>query len=72
MNAKTAKKLRRIALGMAVAAEQKNGKPVEKVSYKLNQRTGNISVDASSYKGAYKALKNGVNSGIIDNIKLKA
>jgi hypothetical protein len=60
MNAKTAKRLRKIALGMCVAAEEKTGKPIAKVGYEQNTKTGNIRVSASTWKGAYKALKRGL------------
>lgn len=65
MNAKSAKRLRRIALGMAAAAEQA-GKPIEKVSYVVKElradgeHPGTIFVKADTFKGAYKALKKGV------------
>lgn len=70
MNQKTAKRLRKIAMGMVVAAEQKNGKPIEKVGYvvktgkqRADQHPGTILVAANTWKGAYKALKKGVRSG---------
>jgi len=59
MNAKIAKKLRKIALGMVVAAEQ-NGKKIEKVVYLQDGKTGQIRVSQQSWKGAYKALKKGL------------
>jgi ribosomal protein L4 len=62
MNAKTAKKLRKIALGMVVAAEEKSGKTIAKASHVVNKQ-GTISVAANSCKGAYKALKKGVKAG---------
>lgn len=63
MNAKNAKKLRKIALGLAVAAEQKSGKQINKVSYTTNGTT--VEVEAGTCKGAYKALKKGFKSGVI-------
>lgn len=59
MNARLAKKLRKIALGMVAAAEEKTGKQIEKVSYLIND-AGTVTVAKNSWKGAYKALKNGV------------
>lgn len=78
MNAKTAKKLRKIALGMVVAAEQKNGSPIEKVSYvvksggkpRADGHPGTIYVAQNTFKGAYKALKKGVRTGKITNAQL--
>ena len=64
MNAKTAKKLRKIALGMVVAAEEKSGKTIARASYVINKQ-GTISVASNSFKGAYKALKKGVKTGTI-------
>lgn len=71
VNAKLAKKLRKIALGMVVAAEQK-GTEIEKVSYvtktKANPEAlhpGTIYVASNTWKGAYKALKKGVRNGKI-------
>lgn len=80
MNAKTAKKLRKIAMGMVVAAEQKNGKPIEKVSYvvrsgakaRADGHPGTIYVAQNTFKGAYKALKKGVRSGKITGTHLAA
>lgn len=63
MNAKTAKKLRKITLGMVVAAEQQSGKPIEQVAYKTVN--GRLVVAANTGKGAYKALKKGVRNGTI-------
>ncbi len=63
MNAKNAKKLRKIALGLAVAAEQKSGKQINKVSYTTNGTT--VEVAAGTHKGAYKALKKGFKNGVI-------
>lgn len=65
MNQKTAKKLRKIALGMVVAAEQQKGEKIEKVSYVINKK-GTIMVAQNTWKGAYKALKKGVRTGQID------
>jgi len=70
MNAKTAKKLRKIAFGMVVAAEQRSAeqalkkdgaapKPIARVSYVIN-RAGTVSVAQNTWKGAYKALKKGL------------
>lgn len=59
MNAKTARKLRKIAAGMVVAAEQQ-GQTIDKVAHKIHPRTGNIMVSEKSWKGAYKALKKGL------------
>lgn len=72
MNAKTAKRLRKIALGMVVAAEQKNGKAIERVTYVTKTKAaegshpGTIFVASNTFKGAYKALKKGVRTGKID------
>jgi hypothetical protein len=62
MNAKLVKKLRRIALGMVVAAEaQDKTKKIERVAY-VTARNGQIEVARNSWKGAYKALKKGLRS----------
>jgi hypothetical protein len=58
MNQKTAKRLRAIARGMVVAAEEK-GKTIQQVAY-VAERKGTISVAKNTWKGAYKALKSGV------------
>jgi hypothetical protein len=58
MNAKTAKKLRKIALGMAVAAEQ-SGTTVQPVKY-ITSRTGVTTVPKNTLRGAYKSLKDGL------------
>lgn len=59
MNEKTAKRLRKIALGMVVAAEEK-GQKIERVAYMQDTRTGQIRVAKKTWKGAYKALKAGL------------
>ena len=61
MNSKTARKLRKIALGMVAAAEEKSGKKIEKTGYVIDKR-GTISVASNTWKGAYKALKAGLRS----------
>lgn len=55
MNGKTAKKLRKIAFGMVLAAEQA-GKSINKVMYVTNNR-GSIVVAPNTWKGLYKDLK---------------
>ncbi len=61
MNAKTAKKLRKIAVGMVVAAEtQDPTKKIERVSYLIHNKTGVVTVAKNTWKGAYKALKKGL------------
>ena len=74
MNAKTARKLRQIAMAMAVGAEQQNGTKIERVSYVTKTKApegalhpGTIYVAANSWKGAYKALKKGVRTGKINS-----
>lgn len=59
MNARLSKKLRKIALGMVAAAEEKNQKPIAKDGYVIDSK-GTIRVAANTWKGAYKALKNGI------------
>ena len=58
MNQKTAKKLRQIAFGMVVAA-QEQGKEIAKVAHGYNKR-GELRVKQDTWKGAYKALKKGL------------
>lgn len=58
MNQKTAKRLRAIARGMVVAAEEK-GKNIQQVAYTAD-RKGTVAVAKNTWKGAYKALKGGV------------
>ncbi len=77
MNAKTAKKLRKIALGMVVAAEQQKGEKIDKVSYVTKTKPaegalhpGTIFVAQNTFKGAYKALKKGVRNGTIGGRQL--
>ena len=77
MNAKTAKKLRQIAMGMVVAAEQQQGNNIERVSYVTKEKApegalhpGTIYGASNSWKGAYKALKKGVRTGKINNASL--
>lgn len=73
MNSKTAKKLRKIAMGMVVAAEEKKGTSIEKVAY-VQDTKGTVTVAKNSWKGAYKALKNGLrknSAGIAFNGALK-
>ena len=59
MNAKLVKKLRKIATGMVVAAEQQNGKQIPKVAYNTDKK-GTVHVSKQSWKGAYIGLKNGI------------
>lgn len=59
MNEKTAKRLRKIALGMVVAAEEQ-GQKIERVAYLQNKDNGNIVVAKKTWKGAYKSLKKGL------------
>lgn len=56
MNAKMAKKLRRIALGAVVAAEETGAAPVPKQAYKTSAK-GTVILDQRSWKSAYKGLK---------------
>lgn len=56
MNAKLAKKLRRIAVGSIVAAEEVGAAPVPKIEYKTD-RKGTVTVNPRSWRGAYKDLK---------------
>lgn len=58
MNAKMAKRLRKVAAGMVVAAEEK-GKQIQKEAHTAD-RAGTVSVAKNTWKGAYKALKKGV------------
>jgi hypothetical protein len=62
MNQKTAKRLRKIAFGMVVAAEEK-GKTVQKVAYTQDRKTGQIRVASATWKGVYKALKRAFKTG---------
>jgi hypothetical protein len=57
---RTAKRLRSIARGMVVAAEEKTGNPIPKVAYTADKKTGQIRVAQGCWKGAYKALKKGL------------
>lgn len=58
MNQKTAKRLRKIALGMVVAAEQsKPDAKIAKVAYTQDKRTGQVRIRQNTWKGAYRALK---------------
>lgn len=59
MNAKLVKKLRKIATGMVVAAEQQDGKKIPKVGYTTDKK-GTVQVSKQSWKGAYIGLKNGI------------
>lgn len=64
MNQKNAKRLRKIALGMVVAAEQsKPGTEIKKVAFTQDRKTGQVRVTQHSWKGAYKALKHAFRSG---------
>lgn len=64
MNQKTAKRLRKIALGMVVAAEQsKPDLTIEKVAYTQDRKTGQVRVRQNTFKGAYKALKRAFKTG---------
>lgn len=63
MNSKTAKKLRKIALGLVVTAEQQSGTKIQNSAYKTTGNT--LEVSTNTYKGAYKALKKGVRTGNI-------
>jgi hypothetical protein len=72
MNAKTAKKLRNIAMAMVVGAEQQ-GNQIERVTYVTKAKApegalhpGTIYVASNTFKGAYKALKKGVRNGTIN------
>jgi len=73
MNHKTAKKLRRIALGLAADVEAQ-GKKIEREAYVIKNPTtakdaphpGTIYVKSDTWKGAYKALKKGVRTGKIN------
>lgn len=57
MNEKTAKRLRKVALGLVVAAEeQKPELKIQRVIYKTT-KSGTRVVTQSSYRGAYLALK---------------
>jgi hypothetical protein len=58
MNAKLAKKLRKIATSAAVIIEQ-NGQTVQRVAYVTNEN-GTVSLCSKSWKGAYNYLKKGV------------
>lgn len=62
MNAKTAKRLRKISLGMAVQAEAQTQKPIAQVAYQRD-RKGTVSVTANSWKGANNALKKAWKNG---------
>jgi hypothetical protein len=55
MNQKTAKRLRKVATGMCVAAEQQ-GKTIQRVAYNWD-RAGTMTVAKNTWKGVYKALK---------------
>lgn len=57
MNAKLSKKLRKIALGLAVAAEEQ-GVTVKQTEH-LVDRSGTITVAKNTLKGAYRSLKKG-------------
>lgn len=64
MNQKTAKRLRKIALGMVVAAEQsKPDVKIQRVAYTQDQRTGQIRIKQNTWKSAYRALKRAFKSG---------
>lgn len=63
MNQKTAKRLRKIALGMVVAAEQsKPDVKIDKVAY-TQDRQGTVRIRQNTWKGAYKALKTAFKKG---------
>lgn len=64
MNGRTAKQLRRIAMGMAVASEAQ-GKKVDRVVY-ATDRLGTVRVAPDTLKGAYKALKRSVRRGGVE------
>ena len=73
MNAKTARKLRNIAMAMVVGAEQQGNK-IERVTYVTKTKApegalhpGTIYVASNTFKGAYKALKKGVRNGTIND-----
>lgn len=58
MNQKNAKRLRKIAMGMVVSAEQtKPDVKIDRVGYSQDSKTGQIRVKQNTWKGAYKALK---------------
>ena len=65
MNEKTAKRLRKIAIGMVVAAEQEKKEPIKKVAYVQDRKTSQIRVAGATWKGAYKALKRGFKTGML-------
>ncbi len=62
MNAKTAKKLRKIAMGLLVAAEQQSGTKIKHAAY---EGSDTQRVSTNTYKGAYKSLKKGIRGGTI-------
>lgn len=66
MNSKLAKRLRSIALGLTVAADdhkRKEGQSLTtKIAYKVD-RHGSVIVAPNSWKGAYKALKRAAKTG---------
>jgi hypothetical protein len=64
LNQKTAKRLRKIAMGMVVAAQQsKPDTPIKKVAHTQDRKTGQVRVAQNTWKGAYKALKRAFKSG---------
>lgn len=66
MNQKTAKRLRKIALGMVMAAEQsKPDVKIARVAYSQDGRTGQVRVKQNTWKGAYKALKIAFKTGTL-------
>ncbi len=63
MSQKAAKRLRKIAIGMVVAAEQNQpGLQIKRESYQITKK-GTISVAKNTWKGAYKGLKKAVKTG---------
>lgn len=61
MNQKTAKRLRKIAYGMVLTAEQsKPDTKISRVAYKRAKNSATITVAPNTWKGAYKALKKAV------------
>lgn len=64
MNQKAARRLRKIAMGMLVAAQQsKPDTTIKKVAHTQDAKTGQIRVAQNTWKGAYKALKRAYKTG---------
>lgn len=63
MSQKAAKRLRKIAIGMVVAAEQSQpGLQIKREAYQTTKQ-GTISVTKNTWKGAYKSLKKAIKTG---------